>query len=578
MRKVTILSLFLTLAAPYCYQSGTSAFAQSDIEITDSTSTDWGGGPGGGGINPSEPDNPVTSISISHQAITLEGGELFRLTANVDSRAKDKLILWSSADENIASVQQNGLVMALKKGTTTITATAHGDNSIKATCKVTVTSDYVPPTSGWIIPWGQDQPWTMRYQFFEGNNYPEPPADTAGNNWTQPGYDDSSWPSLTGPIGDKMNFNHLWEGDNNGYLLRSQFYLDAVSTDVVYSFYAIHDDDLTVYINGQQAAYFDDWSHDQIRSIAIPAHFFVKGFNQLALVIRDLAGNQYLDYALYQKAKYAKDVSLPDVPFEFFYSAEDYAADIQSIPNQRKANLKDASLQLTENIPTFIDGNLLRVEERCEGYIDQWEKGSTLSGEHFYRSGNDNMTIVCKLAPRVYGLQQACDFISNRGGGFNYMLRIGGSEGFYLHTAYGYSDERSLVLKDENPCILSVRVDGTDNYILLENLSSGEKLRIPDVNWGGSNNVFKIFYNDGGEFYLGDFYWVYYSFQLLTDAQIRQVARAAGDDIPETPTSISHVNNPSAEPQVFSVTGIPMRKDQLKRGVYIINGKKRYIL
>ena len=211
-------------------------------------------------------------------------------------------------------------------------------------------------------------------------------------------------------------------------------------------------------------------------------------------------------------------ILLPDAGFEFFYNATDYDETTQSIPNHENANLK-ASLQLTENIPAFVDGELLRITERCEGYINRWEKGSRESGAYFYREGADCMTIVAKVAPRL-NTGNASDFVSNRGAGYNYMWRIGDNNRMFLHTANAFSEPRTLPLVSGQPQVLAVRVDGVNNYILLQNLTTGESLRVDNVNWGGGNNVFKLFYNDGGEFFLGDFYWVYFSFELLSDDQM----------------------------------------------------------
>jgi hypothetical protein len=69
--------------------------------------------------------------------------------------------------------------------------------------------------------------------------------------------------------------------------------------------------------------------------------------------------------------------------------------------------------------------------------------------------------------------------------------------------------------------VLAVRVDGPNDKINLQNLTTGDSHIVEGVDWGGSGNVFKFFYNDESEFFLGDFYWVYYSFELLTDAQLK---------------------------------------------------------
>lgn len=332
-----------------------SVWAQDDIEVTDSTSTEWSAGEGGG-LSPDLPNGPVTSISLSQTTVLLAGGKTVRLVATVNKDAQNKTVLWSTSNNKIASVDDNGKVRALGKGSATITARAAGNTSLTAICLVTVTSDY-------------------------------------------------------------------------------------------------------------------------------------------------------------------KGLLLPDVPFEFCYNAADYDVTTHCIPNHALAQISDASLQLSENIPTLIDGELLRITDRCEGYINRWTKGSNESGSYFFRSGSNSMTIVAKVAPKL-NTGNTCDFVSNRGSNYNYMWRIGDRNKLFLHTSIPYDDNRSLPLDNEDPQILAVRVDGTNNSIHLQNLTSGESRQINYVNWGGGNNVFKLFYNDNNEFFTGDFYWVYYSFEYLTDAQL----------------------------------------------------------
>ena len=210
---------------------------------------------------------------------------------------------------------------------------------------------------------------------------------------------------------------------------------------------------------------------------------------------------------------------LPDVPFEFFFDAANYDADTQSIPNHESATLNGYNLQLSANIPVS-NRTYLTLNERCEGYIDRWEKNSGESGSYFYRSGQDNMTIVCKVKPRL-DTGNTSDFISNRSGGYNYMLRIGQQNTLFLHTRTAYQDDRALKLSaSDEPQIFAVRVNGSEDYIQIDNLSTGESHKVHGVSWGDGGNVMKFFYNDGGEYWMGDFYWMYYSFEYLDDAEL----------------------------------------------------------
>ena len=342
----------------------------------------------------------VQKIVLNETNIELEGGKRFTLQATVlPEDVEDKTVTWTVDDDSIATVSKSGVVRGWKKGTTTVTVASVANPNIKATCTVTVTSDYEKP-------------------------------------------------------------------------------------------------------NGQ----------------------------------------------------------LPDVPFEFFYNAANYDETTHSIPNHPDANLAEYEMQLTADLPEF-DGERLTMNGNTQGYITKWSHGATESGAYFFRQGQDNMTIIAKVKTKQDA--ESCDFISNRGGGYNYMFRVGNRNRFYLHTADAYDDNRSMVLPSDGEQIIAVRANGAENYIQLDNLTTGETLRYDGVNWGGGNNVFNFFNNCGSEYYHGDFYWAYYSFELLQDDELEAVAAAADGPLPteytdnqglvyrldreaNTATVIGHTNTVSA--------------------------------
>ena len=82
---------------------------------------------------------PVTSISLNKTSLSLDAGTNYTLTATVNpSNAANKTIVWSSDNENVATVDQNGVVTALSKGTATITVAAQDGSGVTKNCKVTV--------------------------------------------------------------------------------------------------------------------------------------------------------------------------------------------------------------------------------------------------------------------------------------------------------------------------------------------------------------------------------------------------------------------------------------------------------
>ena len=83
----------------------------------------------------------VTSMVISRGTMTLYAGNQAKLEARVRPwYADDKTVTWSSDNEAVATVDENGLVTAVSIGTATITATSNLTPSISASCVVTVAS------------------------------------------------------------------------------------------------------------------------------------------------------------------------------------------------------------------------------------------------------------------------------------------------------------------------------------------------------------------------------------------------------------------------------------------------------
>jgi uncharacterized protein YjdB len=88
----------------------------------------------------------VTGVKLDITSKELTEGESFTLKATVEpDNATDKSVTWSSSANDVASVDQNGKVTALKAGTATITVTTK-DGSKKATCAITVKAKVIPVT------------------------------------------------------------------------------------------------------------------------------------------------------------------------------------------------------------------------------------------------------------------------------------------------------------------------------------------------------------------------------------------------------------------------------------------------
>lgn len=80
-----------------------------------------------------------TGITLSDKEVTIAVPDEYQLTAEVTlADSYNKNVMWDSSDDMVATVDQNGLVKAVKAGTATITAKTE-DGGLTATCTVTVT-------------------------------------------------------------------------------------------------------------------------------------------------------------------------------------------------------------------------------------------------------------------------------------------------------------------------------------------------------------------------------------------------------------------------------------------------------
>ena len=118
----------------------------------------------------------VTSVELNETSATLFVGEIETLKATVlPENATDKSVTWSSSHPNIATVDQNGIVTAVRPGDATITVkTNDGDKT--ATCAVSVTTPYV------VVIANADSTLTLNNL---GNSNPDLQYSTDGTSWSQ---------------------------------------------------------------------------------------------------------------------------------------------------------------------------------------------------------------------------------------------------------------------------------------------------------------------------------------------------------------------------------------------------------
>ncbi|NME69317.1 carbohydrate-binding protein [Flammeovirga aprica] len=90
----------------------------------------------------------VTDIMVTPSALALETGAQGNLTGQVvPANATDQTMLFASNNEDVATVNQSGVVTAVGEGTAVITATST-DGGFTATSTVTVSNSSTPPVQG----------------------------------------------------------------------------------------------------------------------------------------------------------------------------------------------------------------------------------------------------------------------------------------------------------------------------------------------------------------------------------------------------------------------------------------------
>lgn len=91
---------------------------------------------------------PVSSIEFNLDSVTLGVGETYSIKYSVfPEYASNKDVEWNSSNPEVAAVSDDGLVVAIKEGTLTITATAADGSGVSSSCEVTVQKSTVDVAS-----------------------------------------------------------------------------------------------------------------------------------------------------------------------------------------------------------------------------------------------------------------------------------------------------------------------------------------------------------------------------------------------------------------------------------------------
>lgn len=81
----------------------------------------------------------VTGVTLDQNQIYMQIEDTFKINANIEPEdANDKKIIYSSQNEQIATVDENGIITAKQEADTIIIASSNENNSIKQECKLSV--------------------------------------------------------------------------------------------------------------------------------------------------------------------------------------------------------------------------------------------------------------------------------------------------------------------------------------------------------------------------------------------------------------------------------------------------------
>ena len=96
-------------------------------------------------VTDADTDIKAASITVTPDKVNLNAGETKQLTKTIAPEdTTNKNVTWSSSNESVATVTEDGLIKAIAKGTAVITAAAEDGSDVKGTCTVTVTENATP--------------------------------------------------------------------------------------------------------------------------------------------------------------------------------------------------------------------------------------------------------------------------------------------------------------------------------------------------------------------------------------------------------------------------------------------------
>lgn len=206
---------------------------------------------------------------------------------------------------------------------------------------------------------------------------------------------------------------------------------------------------------------------------------------------------------------------LPSIAFSLNYNAKNYDSSTQTIP-RTSGQLVDLDVVITGTVTDHSDAGYLTLN------IDSTNQGAFFSGyqNYFNRTySSPNLTIVAKAR----GNENYCHLLANRYSAYNWMFRVYGNH----LTLHGQSETGSITISSTSADTFSARVNGS-SQVYYNNWTSGTSTSPQSFSYGSTNDSRAALFNgyagySSGEYFQGDFYWIYMSQNTLTDEQVQQV-------------------------------------------------------
>ena len=201
--------------------------------------------------------------------------------------------------------------------------------------------------------------------------------------------------------------------------------------------------------------------------------------------------------------------SLPDVPFTVNYNAKNYNSSTKTLL-KTSGQLADVDAVITAGTPTVHDGYLTIASGTR----------ATISGYQTYfnrDNNNPNITIISKQTTDG----SLCHMFANRDTTYNWMYRPTSTK-LNFHGSSQIAGTNTTT----QPVIESVRVNSS-RLLTFNNYTDNTSSTQSSFNYGSTNSgnfaIFAGYATRTGEWFAGDFYWVYMSQTTLTDEQVQQV-------------------------------------------------------